>query len=296
MQFIERKNIDLKKWNERISADSDVNVFCYAWYLDAVAENWGALISDNDYTTVLPIAYTSKIGVKQMYQAPFTREYTIFGTDFNWQKAIDFLLPRFKLLAFRNESETILTEKTIRHNQYLTLTDTFTENYRSNAKRLVKKAAKNFVFEPHNNPAFLIQLFNKTVGHKIDSIGDKELKALEKLMQAAISNQKGEMLIAKNQNEEIIAGGYFLKDKNRITYLKGAATTEAKKLGAMYGLFDFAFTTYKKQGFEIFDFGGSEIENVATFYKKFGAVDRNYYNYTIDNTPLWFKTLKKLKG
>jgi hypothetical protein len=92
-----------------------------------------------------------------------------------------------------------------------------------------------------------------------------------------------------------VASGFFLLDKKRITYLKGAALDEAKKAGAMYRHFKFAFERYQND-YANYYFGGSDIEPVANFFRKFGATDRNYYNYTIDNSPLWFKTLKRLKG
>ena len=69
----------------------------------------------------------------------------------------------------------------------------------------------------------------------------------------------------------------------------------AKKNGAMYGLMNFAFETYKDR-YSKFDFGGSDVESVATFYKKFGAIDNSYYNYLINDLPLWFNLLKKIKG
>jgi len=93
----------------------------------------------------------------------------------------------------------------------------------------------------------------------------------------------------------MVGAGFFLLDKKRITYLKGAATEEAKKDGAMFGLMNFAFEKYEGD-FDIFDFGGSDVENVANFYKKFGAEDRTYYNYTINNLPKWFRAIKKIRG
>ena len=112
-------------------------------------------------------------------------------------------------------------------------------------------------------------------------------------MYAALENEMGE-LFEVHQPGGMIGGGFFLKDKKRITYLKGASTEEAKKAGAMFGLMDFAIQRYQEDH-DTFDFGGSDIESVATFYKKFGATDRIYYNYSIDNLPAWFKTIKRIR-
>lgn len=293
MKFITRQDIDTEKWNQRIERDEAENVFAYAWYLDATAESWGALVSDDSWNTVLPIAFTTKLGVKRMYQAPFTREYTIFGEDFEWHKVIDFLTKEFKHISFRSGEENLTSNVENRQHQELLLSPDFAAKYRSNAKRLVKKGNKHFEFQLGTNPSPLIELFEQTVAHKVEAVGENEIDNLKNLMRHSINIKKGELLEA-TENGKMVASGFFLKDKKRITYLKGAADDGAKKNGAMYSLFNFAFERYH-QDFTTFDFGGSDIEPVANFFRKFGAIDRNYYNYTIDNSPLWFKTLKRLK-
>lgn len=295
MEFIERKNIDLEKWNRRIQASELENIFCYSWYLDAVAENWGALVSDRNYSTILPVPYTIKLGIKKFYQAPFTREYDIFGTDFSWEDALSFLSKKIRHFHFRNQASSILPGQLERSHQFLVLNSELETKFHTNAKRLIKKGKDQFTFGLIDEPAFLIQLFKDTVAHKIDSIGEGDLIALLRLMEASKATGQGEMIGVFDAAKSLVAGGFFLKDKSRITYLKGASTDEAKKSGAMFSLFDFAFKKYVGT-YHYFDFGGSDIENVATFYKKFGAEDRTYYDYQLDLTPLWFRTLKKIKG
>lgn len=112
-------------------------------------------------------------------------------------------------------------------------------------------------------------------------------------MHAALSESKGELLVVKKQ-DKIVGAGFFLFDKKRVTYLKGAAIEEDKKNGAMYVLMDQAMQRYAFK-FKTFDFGGSEITSVATFYHKFGAADRLYYDYAVSDLPYWFKALKKIK-
>lgn len=293
MKFLNRQDIDTDKWNNRIEKDAVENVFSYTWYLDSTAESWGALVSDDDFNTVLPVAYTTKLGVRRMYQAPFTREYSIFGNDFGWNEALDFLRKEFKHISFRSSDINLTKTFENRQHQELMLNEDFASNYRSNAKRLVKKGNKQFEFRIANDPSPLIQLFEATVAHKIEAVGDEELENLNQLMRYAIEIGKGE-LIEVIEDEKLVASGFFLKDKKRITYLKGAAQEEAKKGGAMYSLFNYAFERFQP-AHQTFDFGGSDIEPVANFFRKFGATDRNYYNYTIDNSPLWFKTLQRLK-
>ncbi len=293
MIFLERNDIDIEKWDKTIADNAIENVFCYSWYLDSVCQNWAAFVSQ-DYKTVIPLPYTRKLGVKRLYQAPFTREYDIFGNQFNWNTILPPLSEKFKALDFRTSIELQLNDKSVRKHQQIDLSSNYEDNYRSNAKRLIKKGQKKYHFRSSNEPKLLIDLFKNTVAHKIDSIGQNELDALIQLMEQSLKRERAEMIAAFDENNAFVAGGFFLKDKQRITYLKGAAGEAEKKQGVMYALFHFAFQRFQND-YVIFDFGGSSIEGVATFYKKFGAIDRKYYNYTIDNTPLWFKLLKRIK-
>lgn len=291
MKLVERKHIDVKKWDETISNSEVENVFMYAWYLDAVCSDWCALITE-DYKTILPIPFTKKVGVKQMIQAPFTREYDIIGNEFDWSEVLTFLASDFKSIHFRNQNRNLAKSEKVRTHQLLSLKDDFQNSYSTNAKRILKKTT-DYLLEQGNNPAVVLDLFRENVAHKVDTISKQDLVVLEKLMNTALDLKKGELLLVK-ENKEIVAAGFFLFDKQRITYLKGASTETAKKAGAMYYLMNQAMLCYQSD-FTTFDFGGSDIEKVAEFYHKFGATDRTYYDYTIDDLPFWFKTLKKLK-
>lgn len=290
MEFLLRKDIDAKKWDQRIAADPIENIFCYSWYLDAVAKEWGAFV-EGDYQTVVPVPFMKRLSVKSLYQPAFTREIDIFGHAIQWEELFFRYTRIFKSIHFRNRQKGILPRSTERMHQYIDLNSDI--KYSTNAKRLIKKSKEKYSFEKVDNPSELLDLFRETAFKKIDSITNEDLNRLENLMLAALENDSGE-LFEVHQPGGMIGGGFFLKDKKRITYLKGASTEEAKKSGAMFGLMDFAIQRYQED-FDTFDFGGSDIESVATFYKKFGASDRIYYNYSIDNLPMWFKTLKRMR-
>lgn len=291
MKLVERKYIDIQKWNDAISKSDVENVFMYAWYLDAVCSHWCALITD-DYKTILPVPYTKKLGVRQMIQAPFTREYDIIGNEFNWSEVLSFLSTEFKSIHFRNQNKGLVNSQKVRTHQLLSLKDDYQISYSTNAKRILKKA-NGYTIESAKNPLIVLDLFRENVAHKVDTISKQDLVVLEKLMITALEIKRGELLVVK-ENKEIVAAGFFLFDKHRVTYLKGASTESSKKAGAMYYLMNQAMLRYQSD-FITFDFGGSDIEKVAEFYHKFGAADRTYYDYSIDDLPFWFKTLKKLK-
>jgi hypothetical protein len=291
VKFIEREHIDTKLWDQKISENPTENIFCYSWYLDATAKNWGALVTDN-YKTIVPIPFTKKLGVKQMYQPQFSRELDIFGIEFNWEDVLEFLSNDFKAIQFRNENAEILKEKEERFHQVLDLTSDF--KFKTNAKRLIKKADQQFEYRNEAEPSKLIELFKSTAFQKIDTLNNDDLIKLEGLMNYTLKSGNGELIAVYEQNQ-FVGAGFFLIDDNRITYLKSASHEQPKKDGAMYGLVNHAIYKFK-ESYKTFDFGGSDVESVANFYKKFGSTNRSYYNYTINHLPLWFKTLKRIKG
>ena len=290
MEFLNRNQINTTKWDQAIAKSEIENIFCYSWYLDSTSQYWGAIVT-KDYKTILPIPYSKKIGLKQMYQPPFTRELDIIGDDFNWPEALTFLKKNFKSIQFRSSCNNLIQNAEERKHQILNYNQEI--KYSTNAKRLIKKANKNFSIQQNGKVESLIELFKKTAFKKIDSISEKDLMTLTNLMNTAIAKGYGEIIEAKEKGK-VVGAGFFLKDKSRITYLKGASTEETKKQGVMYGLVNFAIEKHKSH-FNNFDFGGSNIDSVANFYKKFGAKDRKYYNYTINKLPSWFKALKKIK-
>ncbi len=263
----------------------------YSWYIDSTADNWYGLISD-DYSTIFPVPYTKKVGVKQFIQPIFTRQFEVIGNEFDLTKAITFIKNDFKLINFRSSQILNLNQQTSeRQHQIINLKSEL--NYSSNAKRLIKKSNQIYTYQSISDLTPFIELIKKNLSKKIKEFTPKNIKKIEKLMQAALNNNKGEC-IGIFEDNHFVGAGFFFKDKNTITYLKGVSTNESMKKGAMYGLIDFAIKTYQ-QNYSTFDFGGSMVEGVAVFYKKFGAVNEKYNEYTINQLPLWFNTLKKIK-
>lgn len=290
MEFLLRKDIDAQKWDARIESDSIENIFCYSWYLDAVAKNWGAFVV-GDYESIFPVPFSKNFSVKSLYQPSFTRELDIFGSTIQWEDLLLRFPKIFRSIHFRNKEAGIFSRYDERKHQFIDLTSDL--KFSTNANRLIKKADERFEYKLGKNPKGLMEIFVENVFNKIDSITNEDLGRLEQLMKNAMKHEKGELWEAY-RNGSLVAGAFFLKDKSRITYLKGASTEDAKKAGVMYGLINLAIQEYHAD-YTMFDFGGSDVENVANFYKKFGATDRIYFNYNIDNLPKWYTTLHKLR-
>lgn len=271
MKFKDSKHIDKQKWDEIIASSPKNNVFCYSWYLDATCEKWGAITEENHFYWPLP--YKNRLFFRQYFQHPYSRNLEFFGEESYLDKAFS-LLKKKSLFRFHFNHQ-LQGKSTLKKYQVLKLQDEI--NYSTNTKRILKKNKDNYRFEISKNDDSVLNLYLQHSFHKIkQQTSNKQF--IKKLMKQAILHQKGEVVEAFNDKDQLVAAAFFLKDKETIYYLIGDSETQSKKAGVMFCLMNFAIQHYQKS-YQLFDFGGSNDEGVATFYRKMGGEDNAYFEY-----------------
>lgn len=292
MKFIQRKDIDLKKWDALVKSDSKNSAFSLSTYLDAVSENWCVLTDDN-YSNGIALPFTINFGVKTCYTPIFVRLLDWCGEKKVEDQTFISLLKK-EFAAGQLSSSLLLSEEPkeefvcqfIEKDQEVVLN--------SQAKRMLakfKKSSMSFEFVTSTDEVF--QHIYKELPKKVSSLNDRSLSSLEKLVAQLQAENLLKVLVVKE--EKVVVGGIFLVEfKGSLLYLKGAFTAESKKEGAMYAIMEKAIAYSKEKGLN-FDFGGSRVEGVRRFNVNLGGEDRVYYSYNWDNAPLWFKWLKKAK-
>ena len=312
IKFVEHKNINKKKWDDCISNSSNPSIFVYSWYLDVVCKNWSALIL-NDYEAVFPLASKSKYKINYLYQPFFTRYFGVFSKQKTFSKLlaeflmaipekykyIDFCLQEGNVtfppkgLLWRKEFES--KEKKFQLLDLSPKHDVLFKEYSDNAKRNIKKAVKaGLKIRPDIAPEKIVQLFKSTKGDELEVFSAEDYKTLIKLMNTCNDLKKGQS-IAIYDGDKLCAAAFFMFSNNRFTFLKSGVTDEGKSKGAMHLLFDYFIQNNSGKKYEL-DFGGSSVENVARFYKNFGAKDCVYLQLKQNNLPKivkWVKSLKK---
>lgn len=227
-----------------------------------------------------------------MLQPIFTREFKILGKDQSVEVVLNFLKNKYKNVDLRFSEENEHFKPLERTYQVLNLKDEFALNYSTNAKRLIKKSTKQYTCRKIQDLSAFSKLIEATLAPKIEEFNEVNLDKLKKLMENGQQEMHADCIGIFDSENQFVGAGFFFKHQNTITYLKGAAKENAKKQGAMFGLIDYALNLYSK-GYEVFDFGGSDIKNVADFYRKFGATNRIYYHYELNNLPFWYRWAKK---
>ena len=298
IKLIESENIDENKWMRMLNNTTSIHSqYCEYWYINSVCNKWKAYIK-GDYECGFPFAINSKAGYKIIYQPFFTRQFPFLGVhdsqfitsvisslkqDFRWIRvnlpfAFNELTTKSNLLNF--QSLNLSAEYSLIH-----------DNYSTNAKRILKKT-EDFKLVENIDVDDFITLFKQEVGLKIGLTGENYM-CLNSLIRAGLSCGKIQMFSIK-QNDVLLGFVCFYFHKNIINYLKGSLTEKGKKLGGMYFAFDQIIQQYAGKDC-IFDFGGSNLKGISSFYKKFGAQDLTYYSHDYNQLPKLINKLKKIK-
>lgn len=287
MRLIGRDVLDITQWDLNVSNASVNNVMLYSWVLDVVSRDWG-VITNNDNTFWLVVQIESDYGVKRIRQQMFTRQMNFLGDAAVLPQALDFIKSNFHFSDIRfsnyNSSNLEFVYQKANLKEY---------QLSKNAKRLIKKSDSIFNYETSNSTQDLMRFYRENTAVKL-GYPESTISILSSLMDRALSENKA--VIINALSEGVVCGSLcLLLDKSTVTYLIGDATVHDKKRGVMFGLMNFAMNYSTSLGFDVFDFGGSNVESVATFYKKMGGVDSAYSGFTHNNLPLWFKVLQKIK-
>ena len=117
----------------------------------------------------------------------------------------------------------------------------------------------------------IIDLFRANRGASVKHWGDEEYARLERLAAAANTSSNAFIYgIQNSDNKYVVCGALFLKSHDRITFLFSGNNIEGRESQAMTFLIDQVIHEYAGQPF-VFDFEGSNDDQLARYYHGFGA-------------------------
>lgn len=311
IKYTEHKDIDFVKWDTCIKNSINNIVYAYSWYLDIVTENnWDAYVLD-DYEAVMPLPVRNKFGIRYLYQPLFTQQLGVFNTTNNQLIINAFItetIKDFKFAEYNFNVENTFDSSAAQIVKNLNLEldlkrshKDISSGYSQNHKRNLKKAQENKIISSFSTDfQEIIKLFRQGKGNEIKTFNDRSYLILEKLLTSLSEKNMLRCIGAYcDNNDNLLAGIIFLKDKNRQIFLFSGNNNIAKETGAMHLLVD-NFIEQSCEIAEVLDFEGSNNENLARFYRGFGSKERYYFSLRHNNLPSVTKRFlyfyKKLKN
>lgn len=297
IQYVDHHHIDPTKWDSTILRSPHPLVYGLSEYLNAICESqWDALIY-KDYEAVFPLPFKKKFGIKYLVQPVFCQQLGAFGSNVNvstndFLSAIPkrFLRVRLQLNPYfdqKNEVESIQTKPagiiassgklTTKTNMTIQLSQPL--NYNKDCKKNLHRLAE-LPIEYQINAISIreaIDTYRKAWGKQNPEIGDEHYQ----LFANACTEKLSFTVTAHHQKEgDLLGAAIFLitpeNTKRSLHYVCAGPTEAGKSIGVMHGVIDFILNRYQGENM-LFDFEGSSIASVASFYKKFGANEEPFF-------------------
>lgn len=291
VKHLKHSQIDKEKWDKTVFSAKNGLPYVFSRFLDAVSENWEALIVA-DYQYVMPLPVKKKFGIKYAMQPLFCQQLGIFSQETITQEVVNEFVKAipYNFFAFQLNYQNVCKGEKL-PNLILSLSDSYEkikQNFSENTKRNIRKT-ENFGLSVKmiNNDEFLsfwkAENFSKF---------PQNFAVLEKIINS--KNDFVKLYSVENQQNTTIATNLILETEKRIINLAPTSNLEGKEKSAMFFLLNYLIEKNAEKDI-IFDFEGSQIENVARFYKGFGAKNEPYF-FIQKNRPKWLiKVIQKLK-
>lgn len=297
IQYVDHHQIDPTKWDSAILRSPHPLAYGLFEYLNAVCESqWDALIY-NDYEAVFPLPFKKKFGIKYLVQPVFCQQLGAFGSNVNvstndFLSAIPkrFFRVRLQLNPYfdqTNEIESIQTKPagiiassgklTTKTNMTIQLSQPL--DYNKDCKKNLHRLAELPIEYKINAISIreAIDTYRKAWGKQNPEIEDEHYQ----LFANACTDKLSFTVTAHHQKEgDLLGAAIFLitpeNTKRSLHYVCAGPTEAGKSIGVMHGIIDFILNRYKGENM-LFDFEGSSIASVASFYKKFGANEEPFF-------------------
>ena len=302
IRYLQNSEIDKTLWDNTISQYG--NVYAYSWYLDIVHPNWEALVED-DYAVLMPLTAGHKFGVGYLYQPYFAQQLGIFSKceldAACMQRFLSAIPTKYRFAEIRLNEGNVFDDTCqgieYHRNTILDLNsdyETLRAGYHSNTKRNLAKAEANNLQLVHSViPYHVVALFRDNRGANLGKWGDKEYAVLQKVTAEAMRRGKAFIL---GVNEigvgTLLSAAIFMQTDKRITFLFSGNNAQAKEKQSMTFLIDQVIRQNAGRDI-VFDFEGSDDDNLARFYLGFGGHEVRYPSYTFNHLSAIGKTALK---
>jgi hypothetical protein len=296
--YIKHHEIDTDRWDHCLETAPNSLVYAQSWYLDKICDRWDALVLGN-YQYVMPLTFRKKFSITYLFQPLFCQQLGIFPTptkeisrQFMNEVCARFPFAEINLNAMQLpvESAGVYQERT---NLMLWLNDPYevlAANYSKHTSRKLKKAEKHKLSLVSSiSGEEYIRFKKKNLSVKLS---EKDLSTLRSILAFALTRSLGQIYGVYSSGNELCAAAFFIRNKQRVTYLNAANSAEGKKNQAMHFLID-RFIRENAGKDYLLDFEGSMLPGVARLYEGFGATPEKYHQFRFNDLPWWIKWLKK---
>jgi len=306
---VHRNHLDTTRWDDLINNSFSGSVQAESWYIDTVTEdNWWACCVENDQNGELiagiPLYESKKMG-NVFSRQPLLSKY--WGVHV--RKPLDDSLSTYQKIHFVKKHMTDLVKvnfERVAVFDYFTGIDpvypqeyewqkaklgyrfTYTlsfedgiENVRAGYSKSVKKRIRKlrdsgFQSRLHHNSEHLEQVLMANAEEGRSLVPTGAVEPLTKLSEIAVEKERGFFLSTYNANGDLAAAGFWVHDNRYAYFMSGYVMPEFRKEQVMSLLVDDSIERSSKIAGG-YDFFGSSIESIESFFRSFGSEPKPYF-------------------
>jgi hypothetical protein len=293
IEYLNRKEIDDRKWDEVIARSPAETLYPYSWYLDAATDRWSALVM-GDYRFIMPLVWKKKCGVRYLYQPLYCQQLGVFSREVTdpllVNRFIDQTRKRFRFGVVHFNVQNLVGDHPRyrvedRSNYVLSLEGNYEElnaGYSVNARRNLKRALEaggELVRDTE-----LEDLITLKSENALNGIPGSVYRQIRKQFGAVITRGKGKIYGLRNEGR-LVAAAFMAFSGTRIIYLQSISGENGKERRAMFRIVDQVIRDNAGSGMKL-DFEGSNIPSIARFFGGFGAKPEIYQSLSFNRFPI----------
>lgn len=170
--------------------------------------------------------------------------------------------------------------QSVRYSYVLNLQKTEEElwrDVRAHQQRNIRKAAKKLIIAESTDTASHWGLYRKTLLARPGvALPDRVVKGIDHLVK---EDYPGRLFYASDNTGQVHASLFVIHDQKSAIYLLPYSDPQLRQSGAAPYLIWHAIRWAKEVGMKYFDFEGSHLSGVETFFRSFGAEAWPYYEF-----------------
>lgn len=286
IKILANQQINAALWDARVVA-CKAPIYCRFNYLNALADNWCAIVIGENYDGLMPICYRKFFFIKYSYTPAFVQQLGFWGNHHNLQKQIIQKIKKHFWLGDVMLNHTNIffdINTTPKTNFIIDLTKNYEQIkalYKQDLLNNLKKAQKNnLLYLPSQNVEQAINLYQQFYADRIPQTSAKDFANFKQLCQQLQQQKMCFVREITNEKKDLLAIALFLKDDNRTYNIINAISPKGRNAEANHFLIDRVLYEFAGQNL-LFDFEGSSLAGVKSFYQKFGPVNEPYFHWKI---------------
>lgn len=294
---VKYKEIDFAKYSKCLENACQNADYADKQFLDIVSDRQWFLLVYGDYEAVMPVSYVRKFGLTLILMPKICQQLGVFSKedqpDIN-KLFHDFLDQNFLVLIYAFNGDNQFDFDTQKKTSYLLKKDNYAntkKNYSSHRRRNVRIIGDligNINFENKFQKVDKDFFVKNTRGTTSEKDSQDYFNVFQKLVEKKI----GKLIILEFKNK--IQSFVYLYEGKRNRYLSlfiNGYPLENPNLPSI--MIDHCLQEFIED--KNFDFMGSEVENVAKFNERFGAVSYRYAILTNSKSTLLKNLMKRYR-